>query len=137
MDKALAKRAAAVFKWAPGMRLLGEYGDRYPIRLHEYGARPFDTDDAEDTPEDFRWWQEAHQRGDSGPYPGPYLPDLTDPATIGCMWAQVMACLPAPSPKSAFAMNLNEALFLASSYGPVDPKVVPCLIAAMEAHHAE
>lgn len=70
--------------WLPGMKLVGAYAD-YPARVHAFGERPFDTEDVV-AEEPLRWWVEPETR-DGGPYKGPYLPDLTDPATVGCLAA--------------------------------------------------
>ena len=89
MSKELARRAVACPGWRemPGMRLLGHYGERYPVRLCDYGERVFDTMDVDE----MEWWQQAGGKDEmgGGPYPGPYLPDLTDPATLGCLLALV------------------------------------------------
>jgi hypothetical protein len=70
--------------WLPGMRLVGKYAE-YPVRVTAFGERPFDTDDVA-AEEPLRWWVESEAR-DGGPYKGPYLPDLADPATVGCFAA--------------------------------------------------
>ncbi|NDD31187.1 MAG: hypothetical protein EB084_23290 [Proteobacteria bacterium] len=82
---ALASRAVACpkWRWMPGMRAVGQYPG-YPVRVHEFGESVRDTEDMEE-PEPWGWQQPARQ-GDHA-CPGPYLPDLTDPATVGCIVA--------------------------------------------------
>lgn len=70
--------------WLPGMKLVGAYKD-YPVRVHAFGERPFDTEDVANE-EPLRWWVEPETR-EGGPYKGPHLPDLTDAATVGCLAA--------------------------------------------------
>jgi len=84
---ALARRAVACrgWRWLPGMRAVGQYPG-YPVRVHAFGENVRDTDDMEE-PEPWGWQQPAPY-GDHV-YPGPYLPDLTDPATLGCLLALV------------------------------------------------
>jgi hypothetical protein len=86
-DLDLARRAVACkgWKWLPGMRAVGQYPG-YPVRVHAFGENVRDTDDMEE-PEPWGWQQPAPY-GDHV-YPGPYLPDLTDPATLGCLLALV------------------------------------------------
>jgi hypothetical protein len=84
---ALARRAVACkgWRWMPGMRAVGQCPS-YPVRVYEFGENLRDTDDMEE-PEPWGW-QQAEPYGDHV-YPGPYLPDLTDPATLGCLLALV------------------------------------------------
>ena len=84
---ALSRRAVACKGWKrlPGMRAVGQYPD-YPVRVHAFGENLRDTDDMEE-PEPWGW-QQAAPYGDHV-YPGPYLPDLQDPATLGCLLALV------------------------------------------------
>ena len=86
-DLDLARRAVACkgFRWLPGMRAVGQYPG-YPVRVHAFGESVRDTDDMEE-PEPWGWQQPAPY-GDHI-YPGPYLPDLSDPATVGCLLALV------------------------------------------------
>jgi len=86
-QKALSRRAVACkgWRWMSGMRAVGQYPD-YPVRVHAFGENLRDTDDMEE-PEPWGW-QQAEPYGDHV-YPGPYLPDLTDPATLGCLLALV------------------------------------------------
>ena len=86
-QKALSRRAVACKGWQrmPGMRAVGQYPD-YPVRVHAFGENLRDTDDMEE-PEPWGW-QQAGPYGDHV-YPGPYLPDLQDPATRGCLLALV------------------------------------------------
>jgi hypothetical protein len=56
------------------------------VRVYEFGENLRDTDDMEE-PEPWGW-QQAEPYGDHV-YPGPYLPDLQDPATLGCLLALV------------------------------------------------
>lgn len=75
-----------LWEWLPGSRALGKYGDRYPIRFIEFGERPFDPSDYEDDESSLEWWQQPEQL-DGGPYPGPYVPDLNDYATVSLIQA--------------------------------------------------
>ena len=86
-QKALARRAVACKGWRgmPGMRAVGRYPD-YPVRVHAFGENVRDTDDMQQ-PEPWGW-QQPTPYGDSI-FPGPYLPDLTDPATLGCLLSLV------------------------------------------------
>ena len=86
-QKALARRAVACRGWRqmPGMRAVGRHPD-YPVRVHAFGENVRDTDDMQQ-PEPWGW-QQPEPYGDHS-YPGPYLPDLSDPATLGCLLALV------------------------------------------------
>jgi hypothetical protein len=83
----LGRRAVACkgWRWMPGMRAVGQYPN-YPVRVHECGENVRDTDDMEE-PEPWGWQQPAPYSDHV--YPGPYLPDLTDHATLGCLLALV------------------------------------------------
>jgi len=83
----LSKRAVACkgFRRLPGMRAVGRYPN-YPVRVYEFGENLRDTDDMEE-PEPWGW-QQVGPYGDHV-FPGPYLPDLQDPATLGCLLALV------------------------------------------------
>jgi hypothetical protein len=87
---ALAAQVAALpgFAWAPGMRAVGQYPE-HPVRVIEFGERPFDDEGAREA-DPFQWWQEPRQ-GEGGPYPGPYVPDLADPATAGILLGMLAA----------------------------------------------
>jgi hypothetical protein len=63
----------------PGMRLISVNSNK-PIRIIDFGERPFDCYDAEDEL-NFKWHQQPEQ-SDGGPFEGPYIPDLEDPATF-------------------------------------------------------
>lgn len=71
------------WRWIPGIRLVGKYSG-HPIRIIDFGERAFDVYDVEN-PENLLWWREPNLSGPGGSYDGPYLPDLNDPATIGCI----------------------------------------------------
>lgn len=85
---ALARRVVACrgWRWMPGMRAVGKFPN-YPVRIHGFGENVQDPDDmlAADT-----WlpWQQPMEYGDHT-YDGPYLPDLSDAATLGCILALV------------------------------------------------
>jgi hypothetical protein len=81
--EALNKLESITPVWLAGMRAVGRYPDR-PIRVYDFGERPFDTEDMHDPAEPWRWWQQPEVR-DGGPYDGPYIPDPEDPATKGCL----------------------------------------------------
>lgn len=84
----LARRAVACkgWRWMPGMRAIGKYPN-YPVRIHDFGENVQDPDDMLAAG---KWlpWQQPVEYGDHI-YDGPYLPDLTDPATLGCLLALV------------------------------------------------
>ena len=83
----LARRAVACkgWRWMPGMRAIGKYPN--PVRIHNFGENVQDLDDME-AADTFLRWQQPIIHGDHG-YDGPYLPDLSDPATLGTMTALV------------------------------------------------
>ena len=85
--KELGRRAVACprFRWMPGMRAIGKYPN--PVRTHNFGENVQDLDDME-AADTFLLWQQPIIHGDHG-YDGPYLPDLSDPATLGTMTALV------------------------------------------------
>lgn len=70
------------WRWLPGMRAIGKYPNN-PVRIHEFGENVQDLDDMENS-NIFLRWQQPVIHGDQG-YDGPYIPDLTDPATLGCL----------------------------------------------------
>lgn len=84
----LGKRAVACkyWRWMPGMKAIGRWPG-YPVRLYYFGEKLYDTDDIADDSGYLRWRQ-THVHEDGG-YEGPYYPDLTDPATLGCLLALV------------------------------------------------
>lgn len=84
----LARRAVACrgWRWMPGVRAVGRY-PHYPVRVHAFGENIQDVEDMASSDERLPW-QQAAEYGDSI-YPGPYLPDLTDAATVGCLLALV------------------------------------------------
>lgn len=86
--RALGKRAAQSrkWRWMPGMKAIGRWPG-YPVRLYDFGENLYDTDDIAEDPEYLRW-QQTHVHGGGG-YEGPYYPDLSDPATLGCLLALV------------------------------------------------
>jgi hypothetical protein len=71
--------------WLGGMRIVGKYPE-YPIRIHDFGERVLDAEDMVSPDQPWRWWSEP-QTSNGGPCPGPYVPDLADPATRGCLAA--------------------------------------------------
>lgn len=81
---ALARRVVECknWRWMPGMRAIGKYPNN-PVRIHEFGENVQDLDDM-DAADTFLRWQQPIIHGDHG-YDGPYLPDLSDPATCGCL----------------------------------------------------
>lgn len=87
------------------MRALGQYGKRYPVRIIDYGERPFDTEDAKEN-DPFRWWQDPREH-DGGPYPGPYIPDPEDPATIGCLLGLVREAYADPKASCFFSRMIG------------------------------
>ena len=119
----LARRAVACkgWRWMPGMRAIGKYPN-YPVRIHAFGENVQDPDDmlAAD-----KWlpWQQPVEYGDHI-YDGPYLPDLTDAATLGCILAlyeETRTTLSCP------------VYTYASAYGLFHPKTLEALVHALEA----
>jgi len=139
----LAKHVVTLpgWRWMPGMRLLGAYGDRYPVRVCVFGERVFDTMDLDD----LEWWQQPGglDTRDGGPYLGPYFPDFTDAATTGCLLALVREALGWPD---AYACHDDSGWFVSSGVGPWEtqdeaspngheryPAEIEALVAALEA----
>ena len=111
----LARRAVACpgWRWRPGMRTLPDARGRV-YRLRDHGGR-------------------CEPMLEAGPVlrqPAPpeseWLPDLTDPATLGCVLALWDESRPRRSTPCAVTVALGQ-------HGLADPRTAAALIAALEA----
>lgn len=116
----LARRAVACegWRWVPGM--LATHPEHKPAR-----ALSVQSDEYEPPMLEIAWsWLDG-----DGVHPRGWLPDLTDPATIGCLLALVREAWDAPQ----FFPDLTNVGFRVFDGGDFYPTEAAALVAALEA----